>query len=395
MRKEKKLLLAPDTLFFKTPDNKYWSDTIYDYSFFERYMMVFKHIVIISRCKAASYEDVKGYLRSDGPNIEIREIPAMQGMMAYIKNIIPFYKKTEKACEGVDCAIIRLPSIPASMVFHHFKKKKLPYAIEVVADPYDAYKSNILARYAFTLQMKKACLQANGVSYVTKYYLQEKYPSYCRQHKKVDGFHFEEYYSTIRLNKSYFAKPRNFDKKKKFVIIHTANNMNNDVKGHEILIQSAKKVINAGYDISVVFVGDGLLRERYEKLVKTLGLKNNITFVGMLSGSDKVRAELVKADILVFPTKAEGLPRTVIEAMAVGLPCISTPVAGIPELLDNDDLIEPDDVDGFARRIIEYITNTDLMNKKSKRNIIVASEYAEEILCKRRNSFYDKLWQIS
>lgn len=63
----------------------------------------------------------------------------MQGMMAYIKNIIPFYKKTEKACEGVDCAIIRLPSIPASMVFHHFKKKKLPYAIEVVADPYDAY----------------------------------------------------------------------------------------------------------------------------------------------------------------------------------------------------------------------------------------------------------------
>lgn len=395
MNNTKKLLLAPDTLFLKTPDNKYWSDTIYDYSFFERYMMVFEKIVIVSRCKEATYEEVKGYLRSDGPNIEIREIPAMQGMMAYVKNIVPFYKETQKACKGVKCAIIRLPSIPAAMVLYHFKKTKLPYALEVVADPYEAYRSNALARYLFTLHLKKACLEANGVSYVTKYYLQERYPSYFRKYRNADNVHFEEYYSTIRLSKTYFTKPRKFNDKKEFVIIHTANNMNNDIKGHETLIRAAKKVIDAGYAISVVFVGDGLLREQHEKLVKMLGLENKVTFLGMLSGADKVRAELLKADLLVFPTKAEGLPRTVIEAMAVGLPCISTPIAGIPELLDNDDLIEPNDVKGFSRRIIEYITDAELMNKKSVRNIKVASEYAEEILCERRNLFYKKLWEIS
>lgn len=390
----KTLLLAPDTLFLKTPDGKYWSDTIYSYDFFKRYMNVFDKIVIASRCQEASNEEVEGYLRSDGPNIEVREMPSMRGMIAYIKNIIPFSKGAKAACQNVDCALIRLPSIPASMVLHYFRKTKRPYALEVVADPYDAYASNKGARLFFSWHLKRACATANGVSYVTKDYLQSKYPSRARLHGENNKF-FESYYSTICMHDSYFASARDYRGKSSFEIIHIANNMNNSLKGHEVVIRAAKKVLDDGFDIRVKFVGNGDLRSYFETLTKQQDIEDRVCFTGMLSGADEVREQLLHADLLVFPTQAEGLPRTIIEAMAVGLPCISTPIAGIPELLESEDMLDPLDVNGFANRIEKFLSNPEMMNEKSKRNIEVAREYRDEILQNRRNDFYTKLKNLT
>ena len=77
--------------------------------------------------------------------------------------------------------------------------------------------------------------------------------------------------------------------------------------------------------------------------------------------------------------------------MAVGLPVISTPVAGIPELIEKEDMIDPTDIKGFAKRIIEFISNSKMMEEKSKRNIKKAKEYSETILCIKRNNFYEEL----
>ena len=385
-----RLLVAPDSSMYKTPDGKYWCPTIYEYSFFERYLQVFDEIVVASRVKLSSYEEVKGFLRCDGPRMAIVDLPDMHGMSAYIRKLFPFAKASKLAIEGADCAIIRLPSMPASMVLHYYKKQKKKYALEVVVDPEEAYASNKIAQVLFTRLLRKQCLEADGVSYVTRDYLQKKYPSYLKTNSD-DGKHFESYYSTIRLKESFFALPKKYENRKQFTIIHTANNMNNNVKGHKELLEAVDRVVRQGYDVLVRFVGDGLLRNSFERKMKELGLEKRVTFVGRLSGSNEVRKELLNADFLVFPTKAEGLPRTIIEAMAVGLPCISTPVAGIPELLEAEDMIEPQNIEGFAKRITEFITNPKLMEDKSIRNIAKAREYSEEVLSKRRNAFYKEL----
>lgn len=389
-----RLLVAPDSSMYKTPDGKYWCPTIYEYSFFERYLQVFDEIVVASRVKKVPYSEVKGFLRCDGDRMTVAELPDLHGMKAYIKQLPLFAKSAKNAIRGVDCAIFRLPSVPASMVLHYYKKTRKKYALEVVVDPEDAYASNIIAKNLFTELLKKQCLDADGVSYVTKFYLQKKYPSYRRKHGK-DGKHFESYYSTIRLSEDYFGTPKSYKGKKHFIIIHTANNMNNNVKGHEELLEAVKIVVNKGYDVRIRFVGDGSLRGFFEKRTKELKLKDKVTFVGRLAGSEAVRNELLNADLLVFPTKAEGLPRTVIEAMAVGLPCISTPVAGIPELLEKEDMVQPTDINGLAKRIIEFITNSILMEEKSKRNIVVARNYSEKELSVKRNKYYYKLKEIT
>ena len=66
--------------------------------------------------------------------------------------------------------------------------------------------------------------------------------------------------------------------------------------------------------------------DRNLKKAKDLGIDDFVEFTGLLASASEVRQKLKDSDMYVFPTLAEGLPRGIIEAMAVGLPCISSPV---------------------------------------------------------------------
>ena len=100
---------------------------------------------------------------------------------------------------------------------------------------------------------------------------------------------------------------------------------------------------------------------------------------------------MIDSDILIFPTIGEGLPRTVIEAMAVGLPCLSTAVNGIPELLDEEFLVGQQDVVGFAKKTIELLADEKNYRNASQKNVLKAAEYEHSLLQQRRNEFYLKL----
>lgn len=104
-----------------------------------------------------------------------------------------------------------------------------------------------------------------------------------------------------------------------------------------------------------------------------------------------VREQLLASDIYLFPSESEGLPRGVIEAMACGLVAIASNVSGIPELLEEEDMKEPHDVDGFVERIRELVDHPEQMEDRSVRNIGVARLYSNENLTKSRNAFYGKL----
>jgi glycosyltransferase involved in cell wall biosynthesis len=388
------VLVAADSLFFKTPDGAYWCKTIYGYDFWKRYLDVFDSVAIVSRTKIVNFEDVDNCLRVDGPNVKIIELPYMRGMKQYIKHYFKFRRCAKDAVKYGGCGIIRLPSVSAFMVLKFYRDTKKPYALEVVADPYDAYASNKIAQFLFAKYLKEATLHANGVSYVTKSYLQNKYPSYSQIYGETKE-HFESYYSTINLTESYFTSPRIYNsKKKQFTLVHTANSINSDIKGHETLIKILKNLRIKNYDVNVIFIGDGSRRGHYEQMSRELGIEEYVTFTGLLSSPQKVRDILIQADIFVFPTKAEGLPRALIEAMAVGLPCLSTPVNGIPELLNDKYLFDPLDVDGFVNKIIELINSPQILNEMSKENIEKAREYTLDKLKIRRTEFYMKLRKL-
>src|SRR5690625_4191930 len=239
------LLVAADSHFYKTPDGKYWCRTIYSYDFWLRYLSVYEKISVVSRTKQVKYTEVEGFLRVDGPGVSIKELPFMRGMKEYIRNYFAFCKAAKDAVQGSDLALFRLPSVSAFMVLKYFKQinKNKPYALEIVADPYDAYRSNKAVQLFYTKKLRKVAMEANGVSYVTKHYLQDKYPSYSRKTNEKNDQYFESYYSTIDLSKSYFANPRIYkSNKKRFTIVHTANSINSTSKAHEPVLTIVKKL---------------------------------------------------------------------------------------------------------------------------------------------------------
>ncbi|ARI76258.1 glycosyltransferase family 4 protein [Halobacillus mangrovi] len=385
------VLVAADSLIYKTPDGKFWCKTIYGYNFWLRYLEVFERVSIVSRTHSVDYSEVTECLRVDGPNVRVLELPFMRGMKDYITNYFSFSKTAKKIAKEGDCAIIRLPSVVAAMVHKYYKRTGKPYALEIVADPHDAYASNKLAQLAYTKQLKNAALQANGVSYVTQFYLQSKYPSFSRLYGETDE-NFESYYSTINLSKSYFSLPKTFNnEKKQFTIVHTANSINNDMKGHDTLIKVLKQLREENYDVNIIFIGDGSKRKYYEQMAHENGVGDFVTFTGLLPSGEKVREFLLKGDIFVFPTKAEGLPRAIIEAMAVGLPVLSTPVNGIPELLPETNMFDPYDVNGFVNKLKFLFKNVSQLEEMSKENLNTAEKYVNEKLSIRRKNYYRKL----
>lgn len=390
------VLVAVDAQLFMTPDGKVWSKTIYGYDFWKRYLDVFETVKVVSRLGKADYTQVEGYLRSDGDNVSFAPLPMVRGMKGYVKNVISFLKDAKKAVKDEDCAIIRLPSIPATFVEFVYALKHKPYVLEVVVDPLNAYAGNKLAATVLTEQLRKSCLNANGVSYVTQYALQEQYPSRARISGKNTEEYFESYYSSIILKDGFFAPARDYSKiGNKVKLVHTANNINNDVKGHDVVIEVVKKLNDLGIDASVTFIGDGDLRPELEKMAEVLGVGASVTFTGLLGSAMEVREKLLEADMFILPTKAEGLPRAVIEAMAVGLPCLSTPVNGIPELLETEYMFDPLDVGGFTNKIVDLLKQPEELNRVSARNIEKAKEYEETVLQKRRMEFYIKLKQLA
>ena len=94
---------------------------------------------------------------------------------------------------------------------------------------------------------------------------------------------------------------------------------------------------------------------------------------------------------MLFPSKSEGLPRVIIEAMATGLPCVASNVGGIPELLPSDDVFSPVDVNGMTRRVEQILTDSTIYERESETMINNSREYHKDILEAKRKAFYRAL----
>jgi len=108
-------------------------------------------------------------------------------------------------------------------------------------------------------------------------------------------------------------------------------------KGQVLLLDAARRLVESGTKFGLVLAGDGEMRDELEKLISRYKLESVVRITGWLSG-DQVRDEILAARALVLPSFAEGLPVVIMEAMALRRPVISTFVAGIPELVNSDEL---------------------------------------------------------
>lgn len=105
-------------------------------------------------------------------------------------------------------------------------------------------------------------------------------------------------------------------------------------KGHRILLEALAMLRSRGQDFTCTLIGDGQERRALESLAAHLGIKEQVKFMGAMAHQSTLSL-VSEADVFVLASFAEGLPIALMEAMAMGIPCVSTPIAAIPELIKN------------------------------------------------------------
>ncbi len=126
-------------------------------------------------------------------------------------------------------------------------------------------------------------------------------------------------------------------------------------KGGDILLDALERVKDRKWDLSIV--GDGPRRPDWENQADKLGISDRIHFMGWLDKADLLE-QYQKANIFVLPSRHEGMPNVVLEAMGCGLPVIATRIAGSEDLvLDGTTgyLIKPDNPQELTEAIIKLI----------------------------------------
>jgi glycosyltransferase involved in cell wall biosynthesis len=105
-------------------------------------------------------------------------------------------------------------------------------------------------------------------------------------------------------------------------------------KGQGLLIEALAALAERGIDVRATVVGWGETQPGLESLAAKLGVADRVTFTGAL-GQDEIRRHLDAADVFCLPSFAEGVPVSLMEAMAMELPVVSSRIMGIPELVED------------------------------------------------------------
>lgn len=139
--------------------------------------------------------------------------------------------------------------------------------------------------------------------------------------------------------------------------------------------------------------GDGEVEE-VKKKVEALGICHRIAHIGWIDGKQK--EDFMKQSMMnVLPSYNEGLPMTILETMAHGIPNISTSIASIPEVLhdgENGFLITPGDVNTLCKRILQLIDDNSLRSRFSQESYkLVKCSFSLNANIKRLSRFYEIL----
>jgi colanic acid/amylovoran biosynthesis glycosyltransferase len=133
-------------------------------------------------------------------------------------------------------------------------------------------------------------------------------------------------------------------------------------KGHLILLRAFSNLLDRGYNLRLRLIGDGRERGGMESFIAREKLGGSVIFEGALS-HEATRHKLMHADIFVLASFAEGLPVALMEAMAMEIPCVSTFVAGIPELIRDGQeglLVPPSSEAALSAALERLLSDADL-----------------------------------
>jgi glycosyltransferase involved in cell wall biosynthesis len=378
-----KLLFAHDHIFYKY-NNEYYSLGGFSKQILERYSAVFDEVIVVSRQKLIDDFSEKLTLAS-AKNVRFVEVPNFKSL----KTLRRYYEAkaiVEKEILKVDRVIARLPSSIGSIAVDLSNKLCKQYLIELVACPWDEYWNHsfigkLLAPYNY-LSTKSKVRNSLYTVYVTNNFLQKRYPTNGKS-TNCSNVVLTEFTDNIlkdRLKK--IKSMQSIDK----VVIGTTAAVDVRYKGQQYVIEAIGRLRKEDItNIEYQLVGGG--DQTYLKvLAEKHKVEKQVKFLGAMPHK-RVFEWLETIDIYVQPSRQEGLPRALIEAMSRGLPAFGAKTGGIPELLESEFLFSNtrNNINEICK--ILGLFRKEVMLEQAKRNYKESQKYDKEYIEITRRQF--------
>lgn len=383
----KKLAYIYDHRYFKHNDKIYSSGAL-THTLWSRFLEGFDSLTVYGNIMEATKEEVANLNSVTHPKVNFVDIGYMTYLKEFIYGILKEDENLKIALKEYDALIIRVPGEISYNAFRIAKKLKKPVGLEVVGCPWDAYwnygniKAKFLAPIAY-FRMRNVVRKSTHTVYVTQKFLQQRYPT---KGKSINASNVE-----IRVPNPEIveAKKSILNRDKKKIRIGLMGSSNVKYKGHYEALKALALIKNKIPDFQIEFTGPGNNDWVYN-LAKELNLESHIVINGKLPSGKPVIDWLDSLDLYVHPSKQEGLPRSVIEAMSRACPVLASSVAGIPELINMEFLHQPGDYQKLAEDLKKVLCSNETLLSMSQLNYQKSKDYDMEILDSRRKKFWSE-----
>lgn len=381
-----KLLFAHDFPFAKDNEGNVYSGGGFPYKVWERYLSVFNTMHVAGRRRKIEGKDIKKMVLSSGENVSFIEVPNLGSPSSRYKNMKKASDILAAAIDQVDAVIARLPSEIGSLAVKLAKQKNKPWAVEVVSCPWDSYWNygklvgKLYAPIAM-LKTKSIVSESSYALYVTREFLQSRYPS-SGETESCSNVEINETGEDVLQRR--LQKIENMTSPIKLGLI---GSLSTEYKGFDTAIKALKTLKNLDIKLHLLGGGDST---KWKDLANSLSVGDKVVFEGRLPSGAPVHNWLDEMDIYIQPSRQEGLPRALIEAMSRGCPSLGSTAGGIPELLDSACLHQPNDFARLAKLIERAIEDKDWLTKQAQKNHLKSKEYTKTVLDNRRKEFWTK-----
>lgn len=311
--------------------------------------------------------------------ITFHEMPSFWNILNWPKIV----RIIKQVIDNSDFSYLRAEGIYGSLAGFFCIRNNVKYMTIMPADPEVGLKEHGIIGHIvsfFHVKLVKFVVKrADYAYYVTQSYLQKKYPSDgvvlgCSdvQLEPIDDEILERRLKKIEAH----------DGK---LVIGTAGALLPMIKGQDLVLKAIAQVRNV-IDVEYHLVGMGNAEE-IRDMAKNERVEDLLFIEGTLP-HDEVFKWMDNIDIYIQPSRTEGLPRAVVEAMSRALPCIGSEVGGIPELLEEEWLFEQgkDSVKAIKDRLLSI--NTDIMKKVAERNFLFSKSFERNIVEEKNRKFF-------
>lgn len=311
--------------------------------------------------------------------ITFHEMPSFWNILNWPKIV----RIIKQVIDNSDFSYLRAEGIYGSLAGFFCIRKHVKYMTIMPADPEVGLKEHGIIGHIVSFfhvkLVKYVVKRADYAYYVTQSYLQKKYPS--------DGVVLG--CSDVQLepidDEILDRRLKKIEAHKEKLVLGTAGALLPMIKGQDLVLKAIAQVRNA-IDVEYHLVGMGN-SEEIISIAKNEGVEDLLFIEGTLPHGE-VFKWMDNIDIYIQPSRTEGLPRAVVEAMSRALPCIGSEVGGIPELLEDKWLFKHG-IDAVERiKTLLFSINNDVLRDVAIRNFQFSKSFERNLIEKKNKDFF-------